>query len=98
VPGGHAGAMTNARKQKRSTWAVWVWLVAMLLVFYPLTSGPVAWIVEKTDPNYSGWPTTAANIAYLPLAVAVEKTGMQPVLIRYTGLFVGPLGWTPRSD
>lgn len=49
-----------ADQPRRKSGVVWLWLFPALLIAYPLSVGPMAWLVSKT-----GWEWLA--VIYAPL-------------------------------
>jgi hypothetical protein len=88
--------MTDKPDDKRRAWSTWI--LGAVLALYPLSAGPAAWFVEKTDPDYYKWPSRTANVVYGPLAVLSKRIGAEKLFTGYIFLFVGPVGWVPNMD
>ena len=77
--------MTDKPDGKRGWTAVWI--VVALLVLYPLSIGPAAWLQDSVDRTGTGWTSRIFEQVYWPLCCTADVTGMHTFLARYIDLF-----------
>jgi hypothetical protein len=81
--------MAEERKRRRGPGTIAMWLV-VILVLYPLSMGPAAWIGKRIDPSGDSLFAKAAMLLYAPLLITVHATQTEGYLFRYLSLFVDP--------
>jgi hypothetical protein len=83
--------MSDKPDGKRRGWVRTVaWIAVSILVIYPLSIGPVAWLTDKIDSSHKGLPTVVGAIVYRPVAITARLTGTDDALWRYIAWFIGP--------
>ena len=73
-----------ADERKRRRWLRWV---AVLLVLYPFSIAPAAWLCESINPDKDGWPLFIWSMIYLPMLMVAGLTGTGGRLIQYIDWF-----------
>lgn len=69
------------------TWRIAFWSF-VLLVVYPLSMGPAAWLVALIGPGFWGWHEWVYWTIYHPVQFAAQILGMEVLLRRYVDWFI----------
>lgn len=81
-------AWARSSESKQSAWRYVAWAAFLILVAYPLSTGPVIWALYKIDPDLTGWPTVAVNNFYQPIDALCAFPEVETIFESYRRLFV----------
>ncbi|MDB5339517.1 MAG: hypothetical protein JWN70_5136 [Planctomycetaceae bacterium] len=80
------------QQRKPTPWLWWTLAGLMLLVAYPLSMGPVAWVFEICDVENGEWASELATVFYRPIGRLVAwSPACESIYIQYLSLWVKDL-------